>query len=52
MELQDLKVQMPEIFERVKEDVKKVLSGYECGIRLEDFQDIVKEDILEFYEER
>ncbi|MBA7630815.1 Translation initiation factor IF-2 [subsurface metagenome] len=37
---------------RFKEDVKKVLSGYECGIRLEDFQDIVKEDILEFYEER
>ena len=37
---------------RFKEDVKKVSSGYECGIRLEDFQDIVKEDILEFYEER
>lgn len=37
---------------RFKEDVKKVSSGYECGIRLENFQDIVKEDILEFYEER
>ena len=37
---------------RFKEDVKKVLSGYECGVRLEDFQDLVKEDTLEFYEEK
>jgi len=37
---------------RFKKDIKKVSSGYECGIRLEDFQDIVKEDILEFYEEK
>ncbi|MBU2562885.1 MAG: translation initiation factor IF-2, partial [Actinobacteria bacterium] len=37
---------------RFKEDVKKVLSGYECGVRLEDFQDLVKDDTLEFYEEK
>jgi translation initiation factor IF-2 len=37
---------------RFKEDVKKVSSGYECGIRLEDFQDLGKGDILEFYEEK
>ena len=37
---------------RFKEDVKKVLSGYECGVRLEDFQDLVKDDKLEFYEEK
>ncbi|NQT66533.1 MAG: translation initiation factor IF-2 [Actinobacteria bacterium] len=37
---------------RFKEDVKKVLSGYECGVKLEDFQDLVKDDALEFYEEK
>ncbi len=37
---------------RFKEDVKKVSSGYECGIRLEDFQDLSKGDVLEFYEEK
>ncbi len=37
---------------RFKEDVKKVASGYECGIRLEDYQDLVKGDVLEFYEEK
>ena len=34
---------------RFKEDVKKVASGYECGIRLGEFQDLVKGDVLEFY---
>jgi translation initiation factor IF-2 len=34
---------------RFKEDVKKVTSGYECGIRLEEYQDLAKGDILEFY---
>jgi len=37
---------------RFKEDVKKVSTGYECGIKLEDFQDLSKGDILEFYEEK
>jgi len=35
---------------RFKDDVKTVASGYECGIRLENFQDIKKGDILEFFE--
>ena len=35
---------------RFKEDVKKVASGYECGIRLEDYQNLSKGDVLEFYE--
>jgi len=37
---------------RFKEDVKKVSSGYECGIKLEDYKDLNKGDILEFYEEK
>lgn len=37
---------------RFKEDIKKVSSGYECGIRIENFQDISKGDILEFYEDK
>ncbi len=35
---------------RFKDDAKTVASGYECGIRLENFQDIKKDDILEFFE--
>ena len=35
---------------RFKDDVKTVASGYECGIKLENFQDIKKDDILEFFE--
>jgi translation initiation factor IF-2 len=34
---------------RFKEDVKEVLSGYECGIGLENVTDIQKADILQFY---
>ena len=34
---------------RFKDDVKTVASGYECGIKLDSFQDIKKDDILEFY---
>ncbi len=37
---------------RYKEDVKKVSSGYECGIRVENFQDFDKGDIFEIFEER
>ncbi|MCJ7666237.1 MAG: translation initiation factor IF-2, partial [Actinobacteria bacterium] len=36
--------------QRFKDDVKTVASGYECGIRLENYQDIKKDDILEFFE--
>jgi translation initiation factor IF-2 len=35
---------------RFKDDVKNVATGYECGIRLDNYQDIKKGDILEFYE--
>ncbi|MCL4377504.1 MAG: translation initiation factor IF-2 [Actinobacteria bacterium] len=35
---------------RFKEDVKKVAAGYECGIKIENFQDINKGDLLEVYE--
>ncbi|MFY9113863.1 MAG: translation initiation factor IF-2, partial [Dethiobacteria bacterium] len=34
---------------RFKEDVKEVSSGYECGILVEDFNDIKEGDILEAY---
>ncbi len=37
---------------RFKEDVKKVSAGYECGIRVENFQDINKGDIIEVFEEK
>jgi len=37
---------------RFKEDVKKVSAGYECGIKIENFQDINNGDILEVYEIR
>jgi translation initiation factor IF-2 len=35
---------------RFKDDVKKVTAGYECGIRVENYQDINKGDFLEIYE--
>ncbi|MFZ7111067.1 MAG: translation initiation factor IF-2 [Desulfatiglandales bacterium] len=35
---------------RFKEDVKEVQSGYECGIRLENFQDIKPGDVFEVYQ--
>jgi translation initiation factor IF-2 len=41
-----------ETLHRFKEDVKKVASGYECGIRLDNFQDFVVGDLLEFFEEK
>lgn len=34
---------------RFKEDVKRVESRYECGVRLENYEDIKIEDILEVY---
>jgi translation initiation factor IF-2 len=34
---------------RFKDDVKEVLSGYECGISLENFNDIKMGDVLECY---
>jgi translation initiation factor IF-2 len=35
---------------RFKDDVKEVASGYECGITLEDFKDILAGDVLEVYQ--
>ncbi len=35
---------------RFKDDVKEVQSGYECGIGLENYQDIKPGDVLEAYE--
>ena len=35
---------------RFKEDAKEVLSGYECGIGLENFNDVKPGDVFEVYE--
>jgi translation initiation factor IF-2 len=37
---------------RFKDDVREVQSGYECGIGLENFQDLKSGDVIETYEER
>ena len=34
---------------RFKEDVKEVLAGYECGIRMENYNDVKMGDVLESY---
>ena len=34
---------------RFKDDVREVAEGYECGLRLEDFNDIQEGDIIEAY---
>ena len=34
---------------RFKDDVKEVATGYECGIQIENFNDIQEGDILEVY---
>ena len=35
---------------RFKDDVKEVAQGFECGISLEDFNDIKEGDIIECYQ--
>ncbi len=35
---------------RFKDDVKEVKAGFECGIGIENFNDIKDKDILEAYE--
>ena len=37
---------------RFKDDVREVREGFECGIGLENFQDLKPGDIIETYEER
>ena len=34
---------------RMKDDVKEVASGYECGIQIEDYNDIKEGDVIEAY---
>ncbi len=36
---------------RFKDDVKEVTNGFECGISIKDYNDILTDDMLEFYEE-
>ena len=36
---------------RFKDDVKEVATGYECGLNVENFNDIKVGDIIESYEE-
>ena len=36
---------------RFKDDVKEVAKGYECGVGLENFNDIKPNDIIEVFEE-
>ena len=35
---------------RFKDDAKEVLAGYECGITLENYNDIKEGDVLEAFE--
>ena len=35
---------------RFKEDAREVTSGYECGITLEEYQDVKVGDVIEAYE--
>jgi translation initiation factor IF-2 len=35
---------------RFKEDVREVQSGYECGMTLENFQDVKAGDVIEMFE--
>ncbi len=41
-----------ETLKRFKEDVQEVARGYECGIKLKDFNDVKVGDIIECYEIR
>ena len=34
---------------RFKDDVKEVKSGFECGIVIENYNDIKEEDVIEAY---
>jgi translation initiation factor IF-2 len=37
---------------RFKDDVTRVAEGYECGIGIENFQDVKEGDVIEAYEVR
>ena len=34
---------------RFKDDVKEVAKGFECGLQIEDYNDLKKETLLEVY---
>ena len=34
---------------RFKDDAKEVMAGYECGISIENFNDILEDDVIECY---
>jgi len=38
-----------ESLKRFKDDVREVLTGYECGILIENFNDLREGDIIEAY---
>jgi translation initiation factor IF-2 len=35
---------------RIKEDVREVKEGFECGIKIKNYNDIAEGDQLEFFE--
>jgi translation initiation factor IF-2 len=37
---------------RFKDDIREVVSGYECGIGIEKFNDIKEQDVLEAFIDR
>ena len=37
---------------RISEDVREVLSGFECGVTLKDYADIKEGDVIEAYATR
>ena len=40
-----------ESLKRFKDDVKEVAKGYDCGIQIDEFNDLVEGDIIQCYQE-
>ena len=40
-----------EALKRFKDDVKEVAKGYDCGIQVNEFNDLIEGDIIQFYQE-
>ena len=36
---------------RFKDDVKEVAKGYDCGLQIKNYNDIIIEDVIEFFQE-
>ena len=47
----DLRRQAPGSLKRFKDDVKEVLTGQDCGLNIESFNDIRVGDVIEGYEQ-